>query len=124
VKRCFLILVGLLIGGLLASAQCYTDCAIAAASATEAGAMAHCHEHSRNHGQPENACPHHHFRLSSPESGTHLATRTEAKIFPFPAASVSPQLISFVPTHERWINADPAPPPKQSAFLSRSILRI
>ncbi|MGH9653168.1 MAG: hypothetical protein ACRD6B_06845 [Bryobacteraceae bacterium] len=123
-KRCFLILVALLISGVLANAQCYADCSMAAVSASPMGPMTCCQGHSASLSQPGGACSHHQSRLFSPENSGNLAETAKGTFLPFSAAFAVPHLTSFGPAQERWLKPDPAPPPGQRLFSSLSVLRI
>jgi len=125
VKRCFQIVVMVLVGALLANSQCYAYCSTAACTSSLAGKTAPCHHHHhRSNGQPENACLHHHSQLSGPQSGTDLAKQAAGIAIQLPSALLSVHSVFIAPAQELWIKLDPAPPPKAKAFYSLSILRI
>lgn len=123
-KRCLQIVVMAVIGALLANAQCFAYCSTALCVSPVAGAKGHCHQNSRNSGQSESPCLHHHSQTFGPESGTDIAKLAEGKIFHCPPAVVVPQVALLPATHESWMTLDAASPPHTKAFLSLSILRI
>jgi hypothetical protein len=123
VRRCFQLVVLVLIGALFASAQCNASCLMAACGPSVAEKASPCH-HSRDKAPAKTACPYQQSQIFSPEAGPDLAQHAQTHALQTPPQFVAPQAIGLPSIRELAVTFGPYLLANSRAVVCLPVLRI
>jgi hypothetical protein len=109
------------VAALLANAQCYATCAMAAAGSGHAPSDDSCHHRKSSQGDPA-PCPNQHSELSGPEAGIAKISLETTTILSLPILTQDSS--AAVRDPQGFVKVDTGSPPGANCCSTISVLRI